>query len=336
MEDGILVISPLPSHLPYTRRISVLATGQNRLTAPRNRGPWRLSCSAKVHLRITSWGRLKWLTWQWVSGFSIYTHLFIILCFENIIVLDCYKWDNYLFFFQPLPMMKNFIWQIPWCEEWLREKVSITDDFKIVSSITAHCLHKVWNQHNLWRKSTLTLPPQTTDLSDSIPPSFPKALTSTSRIVKQFHFTAWPENGAPASGAGMIDLIDQVTRTQQQTGNKPIIIHCRCVMVWRSGVSLCGEVWVCGYGWAGVWSNLMSELYLRHFEQQHSAPGDLGCHRSWSGFSGHGSTTFCVFSPWLWPLAMGCSLEPSSLNLRLTVWLLVVESDTTWQPYYAP
>ena len=37
---------------------------------------------------------------------------------------------------------------------------------------------------------------------------------------------AWPENGAPTSGAGMIDLIDQVTRTQQQTGDKPIVIHC--------------------------------------------------------------------------------------------------------------
>ena len=60
----------------------------------------------------------------------------------------------------------------------------------------------------------------------------PQALTSTSRIVKQFHFMAWPENGAPTSGAGMIDLIDQVTRTQQQTGDKPIVIHCRCVKVY--------------------------------------------------------------------------------------------------------
>ena len=128
-------------------------------------------------------------------------------------------------------MMKNFIQhygRFP-DEEWLREKVSITDDFKIVSFLLPVVCIKFGI--SIWRKSTLSLPPQTTDLSDSIPPSFPKALTSTSRIVNQFHFTAWPENGAPASGAGMIDLIDQVTRTQQQTGNKPIIIHCRCVMV---------------------------------------------------------------------------------------------------------
>ena len=47
---------------------------------------------------------------------------------------------------------------------------------------------------------------------------------------------AWPENGAPTSGAGMIDLIDQVTRTQQQTGDKPIVIHCRWVMVCEGEV----------------------------------------------------------------------------------------------------
>ena len=47
------------------------------------------------------------------------------------------------------------------------------------------------------------------------------------RVVKQFHFVAWPESGAPSTGAGMIDLIDQVIRTQQHTGNKPIVVHCR-------------------------------------------------------------------------------------------------------------
>jgi protein tyrosine phosphatase len=47
------------------------------------------------------------------------------------------------------------------------------------------------------------------------------------RVVKQFYFTAWPESGAPSTGAGMIDLIDQVIRTQQHTGDKPIVVHCR-------------------------------------------------------------------------------------------------------------
>ena len=48
-----------------------------------------------------------------------------------------------------------------------------------------------------------------------------------SRVVHHFQFTTWPENGAPEEGAGMIDLIGQVLRVQQQTGDKPIIVHCR-------------------------------------------------------------------------------------------------------------
>ena len=46
-------------------------------------------------------------------------------------------------------------------------------------------------------------------------------------MVQQFHFTGWPEIGAPASGAGMVDLVDQVIRRQQHTGDKPIVVHCR-------------------------------------------------------------------------------------------------------------
>lgn len=49
---------------------------------------------------------------------------------------------------------------------------------------------------------------------------------SESRTVSQFHFLAWPERGAPQSGAGMIDLIDQVRRVQMKTSNNPIVVHC--------------------------------------------------------------------------------------------------------------
>lgn len=50
--------------------------------------------------------------------------------------------------------------------------------------------------------------------------------TTSSRVVHHFQFMAWPENGAPKTGEGMIDLIDQVLRVQQQTGNKAIVVHC--------------------------------------------------------------------------------------------------------------
>ena len=51
--------------------------------------------------------------------------------------------------------------------------------------------------------------------------------TSVSHFINHYQFMTWPKNGAPKSGSGMIDLIDQVTRNQQKTGNKPIIVHCR-------------------------------------------------------------------------------------------------------------
>ena len=55
-------------------------------------------------------------------------------------------------------------------------------------------------------------------------------------MVTQFHFLSWPEKGSPNSGAGMIDLIDQVRRVQQKTGNNPIVVHCRRVIF---SVALC-------------------------------------------------------------------------------------------------
>ncbi|XP_075894507.1 receptor-type tyrosine-protein phosphatase epsilon-like isoform X2 [Nelusetta ayraudi] len=47
-----------------------------------------------------------------------------------------------------------------------------------------------------------------------------------SQHVRLFHFHGWPEIGIPAEGRGMIDLIAAVQRQQQQSGNRPIIVHC--------------------------------------------------------------------------------------------------------------
>ncbi|XP_061412403.1 receptor-type tyrosine-protein phosphatase alpha-like isoform X1 [Lethenteron reissneri] len=47
-----------------------------------------------------------------------------------------------------------------------------------------------------------------------------------SRQIRQFHFQGWPEVGIPDDGKGMIGLIADVQRQQQQSGNQPIVIHC--------------------------------------------------------------------------------------------------------------
>ncbi|XP_035698254.1 receptor-type tyrosine-protein phosphatase delta-like isoform X2 [Branchiostoma floridae] len=46
------------------------------------------------------------------------------------------------------------------------------------------------------------------------------------RTVQQFHFHGWPEVGIPDNAAGMIELIGQVQKQQQQSGNGPITVHC--------------------------------------------------------------------------------------------------------------
>ena len=48
-----------------------------------------------------------------------------------------------------------------------------------------------------------------------------------SRMVTQFHYTAWPENGRPRSMAGILDMVDQLQKWQQATGDKVITIHCK-------------------------------------------------------------------------------------------------------------
>ncbi|XP_011404665.2 PREDICTED: receptor-type tyrosine-protein phosphatase delta-like isoform X2 [Amphimedon queenslandica] len=54
----------------------------------------------------------------------------------------------------------------------------------------------------------------------------PRDTPPETRVVHHFSFTSWPRSGAPSNGSGMIDLIDQVQKRQQQTGNKPILVHC--------------------------------------------------------------------------------------------------------------
>uniref|UniRef100_A0A3Q2YHF9 Receptor-type tyrosine-protein phosphatase epsilon n=1 Tax=Hippocampus comes TaxID=109280 RepID=A0A3Q2YHF9_HIPCM len=47
-----------------------------------------------------------------------------------------------------------------------------------------------------------------------------------SQHVRHFHFHGWPEIGIPTEGRGMIDIIASVQRQQQQSGNRPIVVHC--------------------------------------------------------------------------------------------------------------
>ena len=50
------------------------------------------------------------------------------------------------------------------------------------------------------------------------------------RNLFHFHFTEWAERSIPLNGVGLFDMMKCVTRVQQQTGNGPIVVHCRYVL----------------------------------------------------------------------------------------------------------
>ncbi|XP_044270220.1 tyrosine-protein phosphatase Lar isoform X6 [Tribolium madens] len=62
------------------------------------------------------------------------------------------------------------------------------------------------------------------------------AREGSSRTVRQFQFTDWPEQGVPKYGDGFIDFIGQVHKTKEQFGQDgPITVHCSAG-VGRTGV----------------------------------------------------------------------------------------------------
>ncbi|XP_063892853.1 tyrosine-protein phosphatase Lar isoform X5 [Helicoverpa armigera] len=62
------------------------------------------------------------------------------------------------------------------------------------------------------------------------------ARDGSSRTVRQFQFTDWPEQGVPKSGEGFIDFLGQVHKTKEQFGQDgPITVHCSAG-VGRTGV----------------------------------------------------------------------------------------------------
>ena len=49
--------------------------------------------------------------------------------------------------------------------------------------------------------------------------------------VKQFQYTGWPEEGVPDMGSGLIDVIGQIQKWQRSSGDRPIVVHCRLILL---------------------------------------------------------------------------------------------------------
>ena len=46
------------------------------------------------------------------------------------------------------------------------------------------------------------------------------------RFVKQYHFTAWPDEGAPENGSGLLNYRQKVQGFNDGE-DAPVIVHCR-------------------------------------------------------------------------------------------------------------
>jgi protein tyrosine phosphatase len=59
-----------------------------------------------------------------------------------------------------------------------------------------------------------------------------------SRMFTQFQYTAWPKNSSPHSTASILDMVNQLQKWQQATGDKVITVHCNNG-IGRSGAFCC-------------------------------------------------------------------------------------------------
>lgn len=65
-------------------------------------------------------------------------------------------------------------------------------------------------------------------LSDHTIRTFTLQHDEVERVVKQFHFTAWPDFGIPENPTSLLQFIRKVSKSNQ-TEAGPMIIHCRYI-----------------------------------------------------------------------------------------------------------
>ena len=60
-------------------------------------------------------------------------------------------------------------------------------------------------------------------------------MTEKAKYVTQLHITNWKANGQCSNLKSVTDVIEDMTKVQIRTGNKPIVVHCSDT-VTRSGM----------------------------------------------------------------------------------------------------
>ena len=75
----------------------------------------------------------------------------------------------------------------------------------------------------------------TTSWNHISPPSRSFLQTQKAHKVTQFHITCWRPDGHCSNLKSVTDVIEEMTKVQIRSGNKPIVVHCSDT-VTRSGM----------------------------------------------------------------------------------------------------
>ena len=61
--------------------------------------------------------------------------------------------------------------------------------------------------------------------------------------MSQFHITNWASDGSCSNLKTVIDVIEEVSKVQRRTGNRPIVVHCRYQTVVDRPSTQCISMW---------------------------------------------------------------------------------------------
>ncbi|XP_062509482.1 receptor-type tyrosine-protein phosphatase epsilon-like [Corticium candelabrum] len=155
--------------------------------------------------------------------------------YVNASYLDGYRHrDAYITTQGPLAKTTEDFWKMVWEQNC----VSIVMLASLQENGEEMC-HQYWPASGSAQYGQYTvLLSKETNLGEYVIRKFNLSKGSQSKVITQFHYTAWPENSNPKTVEQLFDMQDQLQKWQQGTGNKTIIVHCNNG-VGRSG-TFCG------------------------------------------------------------------------------------------------
>jgi protein tyrosine phosphatase len=134
----------------------------------------------------------------------------------------------------PLKATVNDFWKMIW-EQDCYSIVMLTP----LEEEEKEMCHRYWPTSEKQQYGSITVEVnEETDSGDYVIRQMTVTESQATRVVTQFHYTNWLEYGSPDTPSDILDMINQLQKWQQATGDEVITIHCNDG-VGRSG-AFCG------------------------------------------------------------------------------------------------